>query len=161
MAGWRYPSPDVDKTLKMRVWPTVQDSGTGNGDGCPQPGETVELMLRTIKQGTGSNTGLTGTLVSADPRVAILNGTTFYGDFASGKAVNLAPFRVRIAGDMPVNDTILFELRLSSGEITQWCDTFALHVRSCVKMGDSEPQRTQGENSKRPLKTEQAHPSIK
>jgi len=124
----------VNKSLKMRVWPTVQDSATGNGDGCPEPGETVEFKLMTIKEGTGPNTGLTGALASADPRVAILTGTAAYGDFASGKAANLTPFRVRIAANMPVDDTILFGLTLSSGGTPQWSESFALLVRSCTKV---------------------------
>jgi hypothetical protein len=127
---WSYPSPDRNLSLKMRVWPTVEDAIAGDGDGWAEPGETVDLRLPTIKQGSGPNTGLTGSLGSSDPRVTILADTAPYGDFSSGTASNLTTFRIHIAADMPVNDTIRFGLTLRSGAIEQWSESFALQVRS-------------------------------
>ncbi|MCF7816801.1 MAG: sulfatase-like hydrolase/transferase [Kiritimatiellales bacterium] len=149
--AWRvndFPSPDVNNYVKMRSWITVDDTAGGDGDGQPEPGETVNLTIETIKRGTGVNTGLTGTLASSDSNVVVLAGTSAYGDFGSGKASNLAPFQIHISTNAPVNQSLLFTLRLDLGSEEQWSDVVALVVRSysqiegkVTEAGNGEPLR--------------------
>jgi len=51
----------------------------GNGDGIIQAGETFDLLAYYKNYGTGAADGVTGTLLSADPQITILNGAVAYG----------------------------------------------------------------------------------
>lgn len=146
--AWRvndFPSPDISNYVKMRSWTTVDDTVGGDGDGQPEPGETVKLTVETIKRGTGANTGLTGTLASDDPNVTVLNGTAAYGDFSSGKAANLAPFQIHISTNAPVNQSLLISICLDLGATEQWNDVFALVVRSFAQIGGKVTEAGSGE----------------
>ncbi len=94
------PFPVIEKVA-------VDDRATGDGDRYAEPGETVDLFLDIFNDGTALYSSPTGTLSSATPGVAILQGTAAWPGIPSGdRRVNAAGFRVTMpggAGDVEFN----------------------------------------------------------
>ena len=93
-------------------------SGTssGNGDGQPNPTETIELRVQVHNFGTQTASGVTGTLTSDDPYVTILDGSEDFGDLAPGTSSwSIDDFDIEIAAAAPSGHVINLELDLESG----------------------------------------------
>ncbi len=59
------------------------DDGAGNGDGRPDPGETVDMTISL--ENTGVDVfGLTATLSTTDPDIQVTAATSLYGDMMHG-----------------------------------------------------------------------------
>jgi len=73
------------------------DDGTGDGDGIPDPGETVTCVVTLVNTGT-KVTGLEATLSTDDPDVAILDGTAELGSVEYGQTASNAghPFAFEV-----------------------------------------------------------------
>jgi hypothetical protein len=97
---------------------TVSDSLYGNGDGCAEPGETLELRLVLANHGSGDATGL-AVLVSEDDEYASLGadsaaiGTVTQG----GTAETSPPYLINLEGSCPVRHAVrlLVDIALASG----------------------------------------------
>ena len=62
----------------------VESEPTGNGDGQPEPGETVQYVFRVRNNGTGGVTGLSGVLRSADGSATVTDSLFTLPDLAAG-----------------------------------------------------------------------------
>jgi uncharacterized repeat protein (TIGR01451 family) len=78
----------------------LSDVASGDGDGSPDPGETMELWVRLINTGPESLSGVTGQLFSATPGVTILTATSAYPDLAANLALTgvepVSPYRLQV-----------------------------------------------------------------
>jgi len=95
---------------------TIDDSSGGDGDGVAEPTEVFDLILTIDNGGTGSASSVTGTLTTSDPDVTIEDGSAEFGTIpGSGSATNAAsPFVIRVA-TAPADETVEFNLQLSTG----------------------------------------------
>lgn len=82
---------------------------SGNGDGVPNPSETLDLQVQLRNNGTSSVTAATAVLTSALPHVTVLNGTASYGTVAAGGTAS-GTFRVRIEADAPGGEVAALRL---------------------------------------------------
>ncbi|TSA23521.1 MAG: PKD domain-containing protein [Bacteroidetes bacterium] len=102
----------------------VQDP-TGNNNGRLDPGETVDLNLTLINNGSSDAFGVTGNLVSISPYVTVVSGSKNFGDLISGESDSelytvtvdpgapegqLAPFMLEITADRGLAKAELFNL---------------------------------------------------
>ena len=88
----------------------------GNGDGTPNPTEVIELPVAVRNFGWLTATAVTGTLISDDPYVTILDASEEFGDIAPGASVwSGDDFDLRIDGGAPHGHRIRLGLDLHSG----------------------------------------------
>lgn len=86
----------------------VDDSATGDGDSHAEPGETVDLLIHLLNDGSALYMSPTGTLSSPTPGVVIVQGTATWPGIPSGdQQVNLTGFRVTLPGGAGDVDFIL------------------------------------------------------
>ena len=64
----------------------LESESVGNGDGIPEPGETVSYAFQILNRGTGPATGLSGSIASDDGLSTVLDSTFTLGDLAPGAA---------------------------------------------------------------------------
>ncbi|HEY3296542.1 MAG TPA: C25 family cysteine peptidase [bacterium] len=97
-------------------------NSSGNGDGKPNPGETIELPLRLRNWGPLTATGITATLTVNDPYVTALNvNTASYGSIAAGDSVApAAPFVFSLASYFPSGHVVPFSLTVTDDASHVW-----------------------------------------
>jgi len=108
---------------------TIDDSSGGDGDGIADPLEVCDLILTIANGGTGSASTVTGTLTTSDPDVVIESGSASFGTIpGSGSATNAAsPFIIRVAA-APADETVEFDLHLSTGSRYDTYDVVTIAV---------------------------------
>jgi subtilisin family serine protease len=93
----------------------IRDGATGDGDGHAEPGETVELFIRLLNDGSALYLSPTGTLSSTTPGVAIGLGTALWPGLSSGdQQVNATAFQAtmpNVEGDAEFTLTMLHPTR--------------------------------------------------
>jgi serine protease AprX len=96
---------------------TVYDTLDGDGDGCPDPGETV-VMTVTLKNGGADSARATiATLSTADTFVTMLDSLGSFGDLAPGDSqiVNDGdPFTFSLDMSSPREHSVLFTLNIAA-----------------------------------------------
>lgn len=94
---------------------TVDDSpGGGNGNGCLEPGETVNLAVSIVNNGSEDVSDVEVELTTADPNVSIVNGTAGASLIAAGSSETLVPdFRLVLLPGTPEHHEIRFDLSIS------------------------------------------------
>jgi len=77
-----------DYTLRvLRPYPVmllIDSTDDGNGDGVPEPGETVVFTVQLLNEGNGDFDGLTGVLRYPNAEITLADSTETWGDIASG-----------------------------------------------------------------------------
>ncbi|TMQ66474.1 MAG: hypothetical protein E6K78_06350 [Candidatus Eisenbacteria bacterium] len=84
---------------------------TGNGNGRPEPGETVDESVTLKNLGTGAATGVTAILRCTNGLATVTDSMAVYGPLASGNEVVGDPFRFSVGGA-----AARFELRVSTAD---------------------------------------------
>jgi hypothetical protein len=104
IGGLQYVAPSI-----------VFDDATGNADGKLDPGETAEMSLSLIN-GWADAAGVSATLVSADPFVAISKDSALFPDVEHGGVTNNASdaFTVSLDPGCPETHTINFALQIAA-----------------------------------------------
>lgn len=100
----------------------VNDSVGGDGDGIPEPGEIIDLIVTLENRGSETAYAVVCTLSTADPDAVIGDNSAPFGDIGSGaKGDNTgAPFTVEISG-APVDSLIGFDLHMqAAGGYDAW-----------------------------------------
>ncbi len=102
--------------------------GSGNGDGIPNPGETVHLLLPLRNRGAATSTLPFATLASLDSAATVLDGLSTYGDIAPGAVQNGDGFLLRVAS--ACEDQHMLALRVTVNDDAQmyWTSGLALGV---------------------------------
>jgi hypothetical protein len=80
----------------------IDDSATGNNDGMPSPGETVDLTVTLRNSGPDDAVNTYGILRSTDPYVTLIDTTSSYGTIpGSSTGPNLVAYTLSIAESCP------------------------------------------------------------
>lgn len=104
----------IDAGAFMAPWSLAVDDIEGNDDGLVSPGERATLEVTLINSGDEEAEGVTATLRTADPAVAILDSVAVYGNVAVGSTappdraytIDVDPARRR---DLPIELAVLIE----------------------------------------------------
>ncbi|MBD3368539.1 MAG: T9SS type A sorting domain-containing protein [Candidatus Eisenbacteria bacterium] len=104
-ASWLIPVEGltVSAANLARTSTTIDDAAPGgDGDGLLEPGETAWVTFDLVNDGALGLLGVTGTLSTSDPFVAVTDGSGFFGNMPSGaSATNTNDrFRVSISGSV-------------------------------------------------------------
>jgi hypothetical protein len=67
---------------------SIDDSGGGDGDGQPDPGETFDMIISLKNWGSGTATGVSAQLSSPSPHVTVPVDSSSYGDILSDQTVS-------------------------------------------------------------------------
>ncbi|MBD3348356.1 MAG: T9SS type A sorting domain-containing protein [Candidatus Eisenbacteria bacterium] len=94
----------------------VDDSGSGNGDGLAQPGETVELVMTIENRGEATASAVSATITSTDPDITVDDGSSSFGNIpgASTADNSTGPFVVTVAS-LPDDDSVELDVAISTG----------------------------------------------
>ncbi len=112
---------------------TANDQSGGNGNGQPNPGETILMPVWVKNQGAQQANNVSGRLrlKSPDPLITILDSTCSFGNILPGdSAVSNPNFRYRIANNCPDQHNVLFTL-VCTGDST-WTSDFSAMVYAPV-----------------------------
>jgi hypothetical protein len=112
----------TDPPQQPAVWLAVaghavgDPSPGGDNDGLAEPLETVNIVVTVDNNGSGTASGVAGTLTTSDADVTIVNGSASFGSITTGgSGTNAAsPFVVTI-GSNPDSELVEFELHLATG----------------------------------------------
>jgi len=78
----RVMRPDL---VQLRV---ALDDSSGDGDGIPETGETVDVVIEVLNEGNGDAVAVTGTLTNPCPGVSVTDSTDAWGDILAGTSVD-------------------------------------------------------------------------
>jgi hypothetical protein len=101
---------------------TVDDvsDGTvvGNGNGIPERGETLRLLITLSNGGSAPATGVTALLSSAETMLTLLDADDSYADLSSfgGSDSGSSPYLMEILGDCPDDEILAFDLSITCNE---------------------------------------------
>jgi len=99
-----------------------------DGDGFAAPGETVELSVELINNGTGGVSNVTGHLVSSNPLVSVGAADADFGYLASGGAAwGQTPYVVTLDPSVAGGTVVPLQLLAESG-VDQWVSLVNLTV---------------------------------
>lgn len=102
---------------------TVDDDNAGgtngNGNGIPNPGETVDLTVALRNSGTSATaTGISATLTSTSPNLTIVTGSSTYANIAPDQQANGAtPFRVQVSLDAQHEEAIPLRFNVTASSV--------------------------------------------
>jgi hypothetical protein len=85
----------------------------GNGNGCMEAGETIDLTVVMKNEGGATATGLTGTLSSTDPYVQINEATANVPFITSGSNGTFSGFSITLLPDCPGDYEVTFDIYVS------------------------------------------------
>ena len=89
------------------------DDASGNGNGRPDPGEVIDLIVELENTGTGTASQINATLECDNPDVVILGSQTAYQDIGPGEnAANNSPFQVAFSSMIDEGTIVPFALQI-------------------------------------------------
>jgi hypothetical protein len=109
----------------------IDDSSGGNGNGYPEPGESISMWV-TLRN-TSTNTtfsNVTATLSAAsDPYITVRDDYEDYGDISpGGTATGPDTYDFTIGAGCPVGHMVTFSLNITASNGGPWADSFDLRV---------------------------------
>ncbi len=88
---------------------------SGNGNGCLEAGETVQITLSLTNSGSADATCVVATLSTADPYVIVYENTASIATLASGSTDALSPdYTIALLPSCPETHEILFDVAISA-----------------------------------------------
>jgi hypothetical protein len=93
----------------------IDDTQGGNGNGLPDPGETVELIIPSSNLGHADCDNTTGTISTSNNWVTLLNSTAQIGVLKADSTKN-AVFQMDISSATPTGTIVMLRYNLVSGE---------------------------------------------
>ncbi|MCK4659857.1 MAG: VCBS repeat-containing protein [Phycisphaerae bacterium] len=106
-------------------------SSNGNGDGCPDAGETLEIPLDVTNGGGAAATDVIVTLTSLTPEVAVLVDEFCVGDIDVGETVTTGSFVVVVDPDCSAETFAEFSVQMSfQGVGLPHTDTFWFRIHA-------------------------------
>jgi hypothetical protein len=110
----------------------MSGTSSGNGDGLPDAGESIELLVALRNVGSEPATNVTATLASTSPYATIDDDYEEYGTVPAGGTAGPADdFDVTIAGNCPDGHSMLFTLEATDG-IDVWTSGFSITIGAPV-----------------------------
>ena len=109
---------------------SLGDASGGNGDGLPNPGETIDLSVTLKNWGTEVEYNVYAILHSTgDPYVTLTDSMQDFGTMNPGQtAVSLDPYVFTIDSDCPNNHVIYFNLVINEGYGISWSSMIPVTV---------------------------------
>ncbi len=95
---------------ELRSYGHTVVENVGNGNGHPEPGESVTYTASLRNSGSGVARGVTAILRRLDAKSTVTDSTSSYGNIAPGAVVAGDPFAFSLT------DTAAFELRISTSQ---------------------------------------------
>jgi subtilisin-like proprotein convertase family protein len=94
----------------------MNDSSSGNTNGFPDPGETIQETVVWTNNGGVKATNITASLVTAAAGVTLLQATSAYSDIpVLASASNATPFSYRLSKSIPAGTVLAFTNLVNSG----------------------------------------------
>jgi hypothetical protein len=108
----------------------ANDQSSGNGNGVADCGETVELWVDLLNQGSERATTVVGTLSTDDPYVRwAANSKSGYPNVLPGAIRrNYNDFELLVAPDTPDGHVVQFQMNVTAAEGGPWVSSFDLVV---------------------------------
>ncbi len=101
----------------------------GNGNGIPEKGETVEVLLSVRNSGILAAVGLSGTISTADPEVTLLQSSLTFPDVPPDSIRNAdAPILFSINPALNGQKVVLFTLTVTAANGGPWISTFEIAI---------------------------------
>ncbi len=112
-----FQSPGSFLTMGSVLTDDDQTGGSnGNGDGMPNPGETIELWVTVRNVGQAVSSNPSGVLTTQSTKVTILDSSASWNDIApGGQGINLTALRIALAGDVADGENLPFTLTMTDG----------------------------------------------
>ncbi|MGB2805138.1 MAG: C25 family cysteine peptidase [Candidatus Zixiibacteriota bacterium] len=109
---------------------SIDDATTGNGDGLPNPGETIDMSVTLKNWGTEVEYNVYAILHSTgDPYVTLIDSLQDFGIMNPGQsAVSLEPYSFSIGSDCPNNHVVYFDLQINEGYGFSWSSMISITV---------------------------------
>ncbi|MCD4829797.1 MAG: T9SS type A sorting domain-containing protein [Candidatus Cloacimonetes bacterium] len=102
----------------------------GNGNGQPNPGETIEMDIELHNYDSSVHNGVSAVLSSESEHIAVTTDTQSFGDIAAGTTGSSSqPFVFTIAADTPDRYDAAFELAVTDDAGGSWNEVFWLSVQ--------------------------------
>lgn len=114
------------------------NNSSGNNDGIINPGETIELFVELLNDGTDNAVAAQATISTNSPYVTFsFNTSSGYGDIsAGGTATNSNDFDFEVSSSTPNGHVIQFELSISASNGGPWSDSFTIVVGEVSTTGN-------------------------
>jgi hypothetical protein len=111
----------------------TSDQSDGDGDGVVECGETIELYVNLLNQGTDAATSVNAAISESDPYANFIHNTTSsYPDIPGGESrINGNDFDFTVGPNTPHGHVVSFDLYITSASGGPWADTFDVAV-SCL-----------------------------
>ena len=95
----------------------IDDSEGGDGDGIPEAGETIDLIVALRNNGSVAATGVWAELTSQDPFISILADSSYFGDMGAGSnAITDPPYTITISSEVEDTHTVALVLEISADD---------------------------------------------
>jgi hypothetical protein len=116
-------------------------NSNGNADGVVDCGETIELYVDLLNEGTGAATGISATISTSDPYVSWpFNTSSSYPDITgSGTGTNSDSYGLAVLPTTPNGHLIQFDLDITAGNGGPWADSFEVPVTCTPNNPPYEP----------------------
>jgi len=106
----------------------IDDSG-GNGDGQPDPGETLDLTVSLRNLGSGTASGVSAQLSTDDPYLDVDVSAADYGNILSGQtASSQTAYTLSVDGGCPPGHMAVLTLDMSAAGSYAAADTFQMLI---------------------------------
>lgn len=92
----------------------IDDSGSGNGDGILDPGETADIVIQVSNNGHAASPAATGNLATGSTDVTITSGTSSLGIVNPGESKD-AEFTILVDAGVPTGTNFDLAFELISG----------------------------------------------
>ncbi len=127
---------------------TIDDSATGDNNGIPSPGETINALITVTNAGAFASTNVQGTLALTSPPsgVTLTSSTAAYGTIAAfGSATNTAaPFVITISSEVTPID-VPMTLTLTDDLANTWTLNAVLKIRNVSTLAGTVTKLTGGD----------------
>ena len=109
------PTPDL-RFVRYEMLDPVGSCPTCDGDGRPDSGETVEIVV-TVRNWWGNAIDVNGTLTTADALATVVDGDATWGSIGPNASDDNAnnPFRLEVSSSAGNNRDIVFDLSVNAG----------------------------------------------
>jgi putative hemolysin len=119
----------------------TNSNSDGNGDGIVDCGETIELYVDLINQGSDAATGINAAITTSDPYVSWpFNTSSSYPDITgSGTGTNSDDYDFAVDPTTPNGHIIQFDLDVTAGNGGPWPGSFGVPVSCTPNSPPEEP----------------------
>lgn len=108
-----YAIPIVEAGPYLAIESKEIDEVVGNGNGAPDPGETISISVTLINVGTEPGTGISGTLTTTDPYLIITQNTATYPNLdPQATGAGSQPYILEISSGCPQGTWVSTNLQI-------------------------------------------------